>query len=70
MNRLVKSTVIAIGVMIETQLRLPGLYVRSVRELVTTEIELSAMASPASSGRNTSPAKAKTRAAIGMPTTL
>ena len=39
-------------------------------ELDTTDTELMAMARPASSGFNTKPIPEKTRAAIGMPTTL
>ena len=42
----------------------------SKSELVTTEIELSAIARPAISGRKVNPAKTNTPAAIGIPAVL
>ena len=69
-NIALKIIPIKTGAIIETQLRLPGLKYLSVSELVTTDTELSAMASPANSGFSTSPRLANIRVAIGMPVTL
>ena len=62
--------IMSAGAMKEIIFLLPGLKKRRRRELPTTEMELKAIASPASSGFNTSPANAKIRAAIGIPMTL
>ena len=59
-----------IGAAMESQFLLPGRKYLSKSELETTEIELKAMAMPASSGLKTNPQADSTRAAIGMPTTL
>lgn len=69
-NNIVKKIIIKIGAIVEIQFFRPGLNPRSNMELETTDIELKAIANPASSGFSTKPSPMKTRAAIGIPITL
>lgn len=69
-NTNVKAIIMRTGAIMERKFRLRGLNRRSRSELATTEMELKAIARPASSGFRISPNATKTRAAIGMPITL
>lgn len=69
-NKKEKIIIIKIGAKVEITFFLPGLKFFKSSEFETTEIELNAIASPASSGFKINPNPKKTLAAIGIPITL